>query len=200
MQDWAYQWRMSFNLDRAKKTQEVYLRKTYKIFQQPLYFNNATVRIMRTQKHLGLQLDKKLLFNGHVNNKISKATKGIEHLRKLQPLLPYMSLLIIYKLFVRPHLDYGDIVYEQPFNASFSNKIKSLQYNSALAITGTIKGSLRDKLYQELGLKYLHQRRWMTELFLHYKFLSTEQPSHIRNLHPQMRNSTDTSIPLVYSM
>ena len=56
---------------------------------------------------------------------------------------------MIYKSFIRPHLDYGDIVYDQPNNSSLSEKIESLQYNAALAITGTIKGSSKEKLFQE---------------------------------------------------
>ena len=40
--------------------------------------------------------------------------------------LPSSSLLIIYKSFIRPHLDYGDIVYNQPNNSSLSEKIESL--------------------------------------------------------------------------
>ena len=54
-------------------------------------------------------------------------------------------LLTIYKSFVRPHLDYGDIVYDQPNNQSFSNKIKAVQYNAALAITNAIKETSRTK-------------------------------------------------------
>ena len=96
--------------------------------------------------------------------------------------------MTIYKSFIRPHLDYGDGIYDQPFNASFSNKIESVQYNAALTITGAIKGSSRDKLYQELGLEYFQQRRWMRLLCLLFKFLSTGQPSSIHNLRPQMRN------------
>ena len=38
-------------------------------------------------------------------------------------------------------------------------KIESVQYNVALAITGAIKGSSREKLYQELGLEYLYRKR-----------------------------------------
>ena len=66
--------------------------------------------------------------------------------------LPRSSLLIIYKSFIRPHLDYGDIVYDQPNNSSLSEKIESLQYNAALAITDSTKGSSKNKLYQELNL------------------------------------------------
>ena len=58
----------------------------------------------------------------------------------------------------------------------------------ALAITGAIKGSSREKLYQELGLEYLYRRRWARRLCLLYKVLSTGQPSYIYDLLPQLRS------------
>ena len=79
--------------------------------------------------------------------------KGIGFLRKLQPVLPRTSLLTIYKLFIRPHLDYEYVVYDQPSNDAFSNKLETVQYNVALAITRTIKATSCEKLYQELGME-----------------------------------------------
>ena len=52
-------------------------------------------------------------------------------------------ILTIYKSYVRPHLDYADVIYDQPQNKVFSNKIESVQYNAALAITGAIKDTSR---------------------------------------------------------
>ena len=53
---------------------------------------------------------------------------------------------MIYKSLIRrPHLDYGDIVYDQPNNKSLSAKIESLRCNAALAITGAIKDSSKEK-------------------------------------------------------
>ena len=43
-------------------------------------------------------------------------------------------------------------------------KIESLQDKAALAITGAIKGTSREKVYQELGLESLQQRRWYRKL------------------------------------
>ena len=60
--------------------------------------------------------------------------------------------MTIYKSFVRPHLDYGDILFHQLNNESMNNKLDSVQYNAALAITGTRKGTSRSKLYKELEL------------------------------------------------
>ena len=72
---------------------------------------------------------------------LNKVNKTIGFLRKLQNILPRSALLAICKSFIRPHLDYGDIIYDQAYNASFHQKIKLLQYNACLAITGAIRGT-----------------------------------------------------------
>ena len=78
---------------------------------------------------------------------------------KLHNTLPRLPLLTIYKSFIRPHLDYGDVIYDQAYTASFHQKIESVQYKSALAITGTIRRTSKEKLCYELGLESLEKRR-----------------------------------------
>ena len=69
-------------------------------------------------------------------------------------------------------IDYGDIIYDQPQNESFCDKIESAQYKAALAITGAIQGTSRDKLNQELGLESLKARRWYKCLCCVYKIMT----------------------------
>ena len=130
------------------------------------------------QKHLGLYLDAKLSFSEHINEKIKKVVKGISVIKKLNVSLPRSSLLRIYKSFIRPHLDYGDVIYDQPNN----NRLLVVQYNTALAITDAIKGTSREKLYQELGLESLKDRRWMRRLCYLHKVLSTKLPTYLYEL------------------
>ena len=108
-----------------------------------------------SQRYLGLILDNKLNFQDHLKNILNKVNKIIGLLRKLQNILPSEPLVTIYKLFVRPDLDYGDVIYDLYYNNSFRQKLDSIQYNDALAITGAIRGSFREKLYHELGLEFL---------------------------------------------
>ena len=89
--------------------------------------------------------------------KISKTT-GL--LRELCNLLPRSAQITIYKAFVRSYLDYGDIRYDQAFNMSFHHKLESVQYNACLSITGEIRGTSKEKRYQELGLEPLQLRLW----------------------------------------
>ena len=79
------------------------------------------------QKHLGLFLDEKLSFLEHIDEKIKKATVGVNLMRKLNLLLPRSSLLTVYMCFIRPHLDYGDVIYDQPNLYSLTKKIESVQ-------------------------------------------------------------------------
>ena len=73
--------------------------------------------------------------------------KGIGIFQKLQSILLQTSLLTFYKSFIRANLDYGDVGYDQPSHDAFSNKLQTVQYNAALAITGAIKVISREKLY-----------------------------------------------------
>ena len=76
-------------------------------------------------------------------------------LRELQNLLLRKSLITVYKSFIRPNLDYLDIIYDQAYNTSFHRKWESIQYNAALAITGAIRATSKEKLFQDLCLESL---------------------------------------------
>ena len=54
---------------------------------------------------------------------------------------------LIYKSFIRPYLDYGDILYDKPSNDNFQNKMEEVQYRVCLTITGGIQGTSRERLY-----------------------------------------------------
>ena len=152
---------MLFDSDPKKPAQEVVFSRKKQLQSHPMIsLNNVHVEKTSQQKHLGIILDEKLNFKQHVDNAILKINKGISVIKKLCHTLPRKSLLtILYKAFLRPLIDYGDIIYDQPNNESFCEKLESVQYKAALAITGAIQGSSREKIYQELGLESLKNRR-----------------------------------------
>ena len=80
----------------------------------------------------------------HLEEKINKCNRIIGLIKKLSLILPRPSLLTIFKAFVRPHLDYGDIIYDKPDNESLKDWVEKVQYNAALAITDTIRGTSRE--------------------------------------------------------
>ena len=93
-------------------TETVFSKKQSNIQLPALIFNNNILTPSDSHKHLGLILDKKLNFKNHLSEKISKANKGLGVIKRLYKFLPRASLVNIYRAFVRPHLDYGDIIYD----------------------------------------------------------------------------------------
>ena len=122
----------------------------------------------------------------------TKVRKVIGFLRKLISILPRAALVTIFKSVVGPHLDYGDALYDQAFNSAFHDKLESIQYNGCLTITEAIRGTSREKLYQELGLESLQIRRWYRKLCLFYKILKNPNPQYLLNLIP-VRHSLYTT-------
>ena len=59
-----------------------------------------------------------------------------------------------------------------------------IQYNSAIAITGAIRGTSKEKLYQELGFESLQQRLWYRKLCYLYKISKEQSPSYLFRLPP----------------
>ena len=53
------------------------------------------------------------------------------------------------------HLGYSDVLHDQLGNDLFNNKFETVQYIATIAITGAIRGTSKEKLYQELGLESL---------------------------------------------
>ena len=117
----------------------------------PLIFSKSNAFQSTTQKHLGLILDNRLSFKGYLTAMGAKVSRTIALLRKLQHILPRHALITIFKSFICPYLDYRDILYDKVFNASFHQKIESIQYNACLAIIGAMRGSSREKKLSRAG-------------------------------------------------
>lgn len=108
----------------SRQAQEIIFFSQKNINNHPVvFFKYLAINKKSTQKHHGLLLHKKLFFAEHISEKLEKETKSMNPLRRLSLTLPHSFLLIIYKSFVRPQLDYGGTVYNQLNNSLLSEKI-----------------------------------------------------------------------------
>ena len=82
----------------------------------------------------------------------------------------------------------------------FHQKLESIQYHACLAITGAIRGTSKEKLYQELGLESLQLRGWYRKLGMFYKIFKSKSPQYLFKLIPEKASSYVTrnadNIPL----
>ena len=91
------------------------------------------------------------------------------------------------KHFLRTLFDYRDIIYDQLQNESFCEKLKSVQYQVALAMAGAIQGTSLDKIYQELGLESFKPRKWHKHLSFTFKLMKEKPPNYLINLVPKCK-------------
>ena len=124
-----------------------------------------------------------------ITTKVNKAT-GL--LQKLQKTLLRLVLITMNKALVRPHLDYGNMIYDEAYNKRFHQKLESIQYNACLALSGAIRGSSREKLYHELGLESLQHWHWYRKLCLFYKIFKENKHIYLFNLIPTKKLDYNT--------
>ena len=99
----------------------------------------------------------------------------------------------VYKLYIRPHLDYGDIIYHRfdpEMHFEITRKLEQVQYSAALAVTGTWRGTSRQKLYEEFGWETLYHRRWYRRLTHFFCLRRSKSPEYLFNEIPQERQLT----------
>ena len=142
---WAYQWKMVFSPDISKQAIEVIFScKDKKPDHPDLSFNGVPVARKAFTKHLGVFLDSRLNFSKHINEKVAVATKGLSLLKFLSSFVDRNVLSMSYKMYIRPHLDYGDILYHNQ-RADLMDLVERIQYKAALIVTGCWQGTNRNK-------------------------------------------------------
>jgi len=208
IQQWATQWKMKFNPDPSKPATELLFSvKRNSPDHPPLYFNGKVIKEVDEHKHLGVILDSKLSFKSHINDKINKTKKIIGTIKNLSKYFPLKTLILMYKSLVRPHFDYCDIIYHIPpsnngifgrrneseptdENESLNELMKTIervQYQAALAISGTWQSTSKSKLYTELGLESLSDRRSSNRVLKMFKLLNNHSPENLREKLPHYR-------------
>ena len=98
-----------------------------------------------------------------------------------------------YKLYIRPHLDYGDVIFHNQ-RVDMMNLIEQVQYKAALIVTGCWQGTSRGKLYDELGWELLSDRRWFRRLTLFYKISNGYTPSYLSDHIPNRKEHIITFV------
>ena len=195
IQQWAYQWKMEFNPDHIKQATEVLFScKRSRPNHPQLIFNGIDVAKIKYQKRLIRDYPLKNI----LMKKIIKAKRNVGILKHLSKFLPLKTLDQMYKVLVRSHLDYCDIIYHIPSHQtqaplgvtlnSLMEKVERIQYQAALAISGAWRGSSRSKLYEELGWETLSDRRMYRRTLQIHKICNHKTPSHLNdNMPPNCR-------------
>ena len=89
-------------------------------------------------------------------------------------------------------MDYGDVIYDQRNNDSFTNKIDQLQYKPCQEIQGAMQEISQECRCNELNLGSLCKREWCRKLCTIFKLLSTQCPKYLCDIMPSTESFYDT--------
>ena len=175
---WANRWDIKFN---PQKTESMLFSRKREQTNPDILFAGDTVSSVKIHKHLGLTFSSDGKWSHHIINIYNKAYKRINILRMLKYKVDRKSLTTIYTSFIRPILEYGDVIWDNCTNQE-KDLLESVQLEALRIITGLRRGTSHYKLYAETGIETLSSRRSQHKLILMYKILRNETPNYLSNI------------------
>ena len=143
-----------FNPDITKQATEItFWFKNNKTDHPELTFTGIPIAREPFTKHLGVYLDSRLIVWKHIKKQVLKTMKGVSLLKLLSKYVDRNVLDLCHKMYVRPHHDYGDVIY----------------HNQRMDVMDLI----------ECGWELLFDRRWARRLTIYYKINSGHASSYL---------------------
>jgi hypothetical protein len=197
----ATKWLVTFNV---QKTETMTIsRKINKPNHPPLYMDNKDISTVSEHKHLGLVISDNWSWEKHIDMITEKANKRINILRKFKFISDRKTLEKIYFTFVRPLLEYADVIWDN-MSMSLNKKIENVQLEASRIVTGGTRLVSLNNLYMETGWEKFNDRRGKHKLVQFYKmtknltahYISCLVPDTFGNIHDyNTRNAS--ALPVV---
>lgn len=178
---WATKWLVKFNP--LKSQSVVFSRKQNKPYHPPVLLDQTPINETTSHKHLGVFLSNDCTWHDHLEYIKSKAWNRINVMRKLKFKLSRKPLQTIYFTFIRPLLEYADVVWDNCTSYEV-NDLEKIQNEAARIVTGATKLVSINSLLLETGWETLSTRRKKHKLQLFYKMQNGLSPDYLTCLVP----------------
>ena len=147
---------VSFN---AAKTNSLLMSlKKIKPYHPPLYLQDQQITEVDSHKHLGIYFSSDCLGHRYINYIKEKAWSRINVMRKLKLKLDRKSLETIYLTFIRPIIEYGDVLWDNCTQYE-KDDLEKIQIEAARIAIGATKLISLNALFREIQWESLEQRR-----------------------------------------
>ena len=161
---WADKWLLSFN---AAKCKVLHIGRQNRHHVYTL--RGTTLEDTVAEKDLGVYIDAELKFRKQAAAAVSKASQVMAVIRRSFQLLDRSTLPILFKTLVRPHLEYGNIIWG-PFNRADQQLVERVQRRATKMVP-----ELRHLPYtmrlRALKLPSLYHRRRRGDMIAVYQLL-----------------------------
>ncbi len=185
--NWSNKWLVLFN---PKKTESLLIsRKRNTVAHPQLLMNTVNVSEVECHKHLGIYLSNDGTWHQHIDYITGKAWRRIHIMRKLKYILDRKSLEIIYLSFIRPLLEYADVVWGNCTQYE-KDALAKIQIEAARISTGATRLVSIDCLYTETLWETLENRRQSHKFALFYKMNNGISPNYLVDILPAVTDTT----------
>ena len=205
VQSWADQWLINFS---PAKTKTLLISNKGTPNNHPnLTLQGHVISSVQDHKHLGVVLSHNLRWSPHINDVVSRCTKKINMLKQFKFELDRKSLETIYLSFIRPSMEYGDVLFAGTYESDLC-KLDRLQVEAMRIVTGATEKSNIVLLYEDLGWTYLETRRQQHCLTLMYNVFHGLAPQYLQDILPKrletpgarlLRSQERDDIPVLFT-
>ena len=193
LQQWSDKWQLHFNISKCKV---MYIGKDNpaKPYTMALEGKAFTLQSCDEEKDLGVTFDRYLTFDAHIYKIINKANSILSIIKRTFDYLDKHMFLTLYKSLVRPHLEYGNIIWF-PLLKRQSKLVENVQKRATKLLKET-RGLPYEHRLRTLDLPTLKFRRLRGDLIQTFKIFTNIDKINLSdffNLSPicTTRNSTN---------
>ena len=169
LMNWSRVWCLYFN---AKKCKVMHIGKNNAEKEYILYQNSTQVSLTtcEEEKDLGVTFDRFLSFDKQINSSVSKANRILGIIKRSFKDLDREAFIQLYKGVVRPHLEYGNLIWH-PYLKRQSVTIEKVQRRATKLVKHLTNLSYTERL-KELRLPSLKFRRLRGDLITVYNIFN----------------------------
>ena len=180
--NWLAKNKLSLNVD---KTHFMLIGTPQKLAS--LHGNNTELnvnikgsRIQRVNhcKHLGVEVDDKLLWSNQIEQVRKKVLTGLYFLRKAVNVIPKHYQSMLYRCIVAPHIEYCNVIWGR-CNKTLSSKLQVLQNRAAKIITGISRYGSSTQALNDLNWKNLDEKLYVNEAVTMFKIINNQAPNYL---------------------
>ena len=161
---WSDEWLLGFN---SSKCKVMHVGGKNPCYQYTM--NGNVIETVHEEKDLGVLIDDKLSFSKYICNTAAKANRILGLIRRTFTYISKESFIILYKTYVRPHLEYCVQVWS-PYLQRDKDALEKVQ-RRATKIVPELANLPYDQRLRELNLTTLENRRVRGDLIEVYKIV-----------------------------
>ena len=190
MEEWSNEWLMSFHPEKCKVLKMGRPISDLSDMFNPYALRGHHLEVVENEKDIGVIIDCDLSFDKHIAEKVNKAKRIVNIIRRSFMYLDEESFLNLYKALVRPHLEYANQIWAPKLQRQIDS-IENVQKRATKLLPGYENLCYENRL-RKLNLPTLTYRRLRGDLIETYKTLTNKYDPEICENFIELRKDSNT--------